>query len=198
MKENKKRSKYWTCILYPESDTYDWENIISNIEKISDDYVYILHDQDIDDETGSLKKEHIHVVMSFTNYKWNTALSQEIELPINYLQPVNSLDNILLYLLHFGKKEKHQYSIDLLCGGASLIMKLKRKINTFNKDESQCVSDIINYIIENKNISFTNLVKWVASNGYWADFRRASSIFIKLLEENNNIYYHTIDKYSRK
>lgn len=176
------RSKYWTLIAYQESETLSFNDIKS---KLIGEYIYILHDKDINNDTGELIKPHYHIVFSFKNYKWLNSLSEELGIPSHYFQPVRNLNDILLYLLHYDYDNKFNYDMSECIGTPHFLLKLKRAVNSYGKDEDSKVSDIIDYIISHPGLSFTNLVKWVVDYGAWSDFRRASTIFIKLLEENN-------------
>lgn len=181
------RSKYWTIILYQDSDTLSFDTFKQKLFSLGE-YIYILHDKDTNTETGEIIKPHYHVVLSFNNYKWLNSLSEELGIPSNYFQPVRNLNDILLYLLHYDYDNKFNYSFNECIGTPQFLLKLKRAVNSYGKDEDSKVSDIIDYIISHPNLSFTNLVKWVVDYGAWSDFRRASTIFIKLLEENNYKY----------
>lgn len=185
MKNN--RSKYWTIILYDDSDNLNFIENFEKLKNISNSYVYVYHNKDE-------VKPHFHLVLGFNNYKWLNSLSEETEIPTHYFQPVRNLDNILTYLIHFKEENKYHYSLDDINGSIDFINKLKKAINKYGKEEDNLVYDIFEFIISNPSVSFTNLVKWVLENGYWAEFRRASSIFIKILDENNNKYYNEYRK----
>ena len=183
------RSKYWTLILYEDSENLKFNDYIEKIKFLSDNYCYILHNKDYN-ENGEIKKNHYHIVMSFNNYKWLNSLSSELNIPSNYFEKVRNLEHILMYLIHFNDKDKYQYDFTEIIGTKTFKDKLYRSLHCYNKDEESKVSEIITYIIEHPDLSFTNLVKWVVENGFWSEFRRASSIFIKLLDENKQKCYY--------
>lgn len=49
------RSKYWTLILYEDSENLKFIDYIDKIKNLSDNYCYILHNKDYT-ETGEIKK----------------------------------------------------------------------------------------------------------------------------------------------
>lgn len=182
------RSLYWTLLLYEDSDTLcfnDFKDKLNNYECL-----YIKHDKD-KLETGELKKIHYHVVLKFKNYKWKSALSEELGVELNYLQPVRNLNNILCYLIHFKEDNKYHYDLSEVKGSANFKDKLNKVIKSIDLSEEDRVLSIMEYLYSQKYyVSFTSLVDFVLKNGLWSDFRRSASIFSKLLDEHNAIYYN--------
>jgi hypothetical protein len=179
-----KRSLYWTLILYEDSTTLNFNDKIDYIKK-NYDYLYIKHDKDKDDK-GNLKKIHYHIVLKFKNYKWLNSLSNELDISSNYFEPINSLKNMLCYLIHFNNEDKFHYSLDEVIGSNSLKNKLVSFINNDDKIEEDKIKIIFNFINScDFFISYSMLVDFVLKNCLWAEFRRSSLVFFKLLEEHN-------------
>lgn len=99
------KSRNWTFIVYPESAPEDWENHLMGLQ-----YCYKLHDHDVVKSTGNLKKDHIHVVLTFegtVTYNTIKDITDSINSPIP--QPVRSLRGMIRYLIHADNKDKYQY-----------------------------------------------------------------------------------------
>ena len=175
------RNRTHLLMLYPEDESH--MNALKKIEK-SYDYAYILHDKDCD-ENGNIKKPHYHVVIRFTNQKWNSSVAKELNIAENYLEEPRNFDNALMYLIHFNDEDKYQYNIDDVKG--PLKKRLREKINCVDKTEGEKVFDLIDYIENQENIiKVTEFAKYCAINGYWAEFRRSGMIFCKMIEEHNS------------
>lgn len=174
------RSLYWALILYEDSDNLKFSDInLSNYE-----HLYIKHDKDLK-EDGSLKKPHYHIILKFKNYKWLSALSDELSIPMNYFEKIRSLDNMLTYFLHYKEENKYHYNFDDLVGSSLLKSKLKKIINNFEKDETDIMLDFLNFINSSKTLKFIDLYKFAVDNQYWSEFRRNYSILKDLTTEHN-------------
>lgn len=179
------RSKAFNLILYPEDMTHYLA--IDKIKK-SYDYAMILHDRDLD-ENNELKKPHYHVVLRFSNAKWNTALASELEIAENYIQECHSLKRSLMYLIHYYDEDKAQYLIKEVQG--SLKKKLEQEIKNNDKSESEKILEIFEEIDQcDYEIKFDLFFKHIASIGYWEVLRRSSSLVIKYVDEHNKRYYN--------
>ena len=177
------RAKSFNLVLYPEDESH-----IKAIEKIENsyDYAYILHDMDTN-EQGEIKKEHWHVVLTFKNAKWNTALAEELGITPNYIEESRSLKRSLLYLIHYYDDDKYQYKIDNVKG--SLKKRLDGYIHGEGKTESEKVIEIFEEIDNiDGYIDYTIFVKHIAKIGYWDVLRRSSSLILRYLNLHNNDY----------
>ena len=175
------RSRKLGLLLYPEDESH-----VQALEKIKAyEYALILHDKDTD-EDGVLKKPHYHVVLSLKNAQWATAIAKELGITPNYIQQIRNEEAALAYLIHYNEdEEKQKYDVDEVQG--PLKRRLIDYINKSDTSESEKVSVMIRYVEENPNImNVTKFSKYCAENGYWDVFRRAGSIFIKILEEHNS------------
>ena len=54
-------------ILYVESDTYNVDDVLGHIKSYFDQWAYCLHDRDVIEESGEIKKAHFHWVGSVKN-----------------------------------------------------------------------------------------------------------------------------------
>lgn len=177
------RARNFNMVLYSEDETHKraMEYITKNY-----DYAMILHDKDISEETGELKKEHYHIVVRFNNAKWNTSLSEELGITPNYIEESKSLKRSLLYLIHYYDEDKHRYDISEVKG--SLQKKLKEYINNDDKCEWEKVDEIFQFIDEQEILNKSYLMRYCTSIGYWDILRRNyHPIMDYLTEHNNNI-----------
>lgn len=179
---NNERSIHWCLVLYPSEDPKH----LSALEYIKDNYskyAYIKHDSDFL-EDNSIKKEHYHVVISFTNYRWKSAISNELGITPNYIEKVRNLENALKYLIHYNNSNKYQYDIEEVKG--TLKDKLISLINNDGKNESEKVLELLDYI-ENKNeyIRVADFIRFVCSSNLYDIYRRSATTFMKLIEEHN-------------
>ena len=91
------------------------DNMIKTIKanQAVERYAYIIHDKDVD-EKGTLKAEHIHIMIKFA-YSYNVmTLAKQLNLEAQYIQKIQSrnYEDALLYLTHANAKDKYQYSAD--------------------------------------------------------------------------------------
>lgn len=175
------RSRSFLLLLYEDDETH--RKAIKKIKE-SYDYACILHDKDIDDN-GDLKKPHYHFVLRFNNQRWNTALAEELGITLNYIMEPISLDKSLAYLIHYYEDDKkHHYDLSEVFG--PLKYRLIQVINHDNKTESERVLEILE-LIDNSDsdIQFSVFCKYMAKMGYWSDFRRSASLFMRYIDEHN-------------
>lgn len=182
----KERSLTWLIMIYPDNDKH--MKAFDFIKQNYSEYSFVKHRPEIDE-----KKEHIHVVVRFKNYRWNTALSEELEIEINMLEKCRSLDNALLYLTHFRYPEKIQYTIEDIDG--TLKSRVQRLLQSDGKDSTDRACDLVNWINSQKEfISMNQLFAFANANGLYGELVRGISIFREIVHEHNSaldyeVYY---------
>lgn len=175
------RCRKFCMLLYPKEDKTHKKAI--EFIKLNYDYALIEHNQDLDDN-GNVKKAHTHVVVSFPNAKWNTAISEELGITENYIEKCRSFDNALEYLIHYNDDTKHQYDIEEVQG--NLKAQLKKVMLNDGKDENQKAYELIDYIENFEGyIGLADFFKWTCEQGYYDVARRSSYILIRLIDIHN-------------
>lgn len=193
-KSDKYRARVHMLLLYPEDKTH--MEALDRIKQ-SYDYAAIKHDRDYfteedekknpDHVAGTLKKEHIHVVLRTPNATWNTALCKELGIKENYCEQAMKFENALQYLIHYNDQDKAKYEVEEVYG--SLTTKLKESINKVEKSEGEKVVELIEFIEEYDGyLTIKDFASYCARNGYWAEFRRSGAIFCKIIDEHNEPY----------
>lgn len=180
--ENKK-SNCFTMILYKDSKSYKYNEIINYIEKNIERYAYIEHNAEEED-----KKNHTHVVMYFPNKRYATAIAKnDFKCTSSDLKIVScNLVPMLRYLIHYDNEEKEQYSIEQVKG--TLVEKLKQCINGKNNDKTN-LNDIIDMILNvNGKITFRAVFVYCLNMEYFSTYLRYYSIIRDIIQEHNNLY----------
>ena len=178
----KYRSRKFCMLLYPLEDE-SHKKALEYI-KLNYDYALIVHDKD-EDENGTLKKSHTHVVVSFPNAKWNTAIAEELGITPNYMEKCRSLNNALEYLIHYDDDTKHQYDIEEVQG--NLKRELKKIIQNDGKDENIKAFELIEYI-ENYDgpINESDFFKYTCEVGMFDVARRSAYIMLRIIDKHNS------------
>lgn len=135
-------------ILY-EEDGWSDETISDVIarKKTIKEYAFILHDKDIDEETGEPKKPHYHLYLSFGssnvtfNYiaLWFHTSTQSVE------RVKGGKYAVLRYYTHAGHPEKYQYNVADIVANFDVVKYLSSKGQKQKLDEiiRQCSDGII-------------------------------------------------------
>lgn len=106
------KHRNWWFILYPESSPPNWKEIIT--ERGLPFCISPLHEYDLKNEEGELKKPHHHIILcysgptTYSNVKRLTVdeLGQTIPKPIDHIGGAHD------YLTHKNHPDKFQYSED--------------------------------------------------------------------------------------
>lgn len=110
MKE-KERAYNWASILYTESCVTDIESALLALKVPC--ALSPLHDRDICDETGELKKPHYHLLLRYTSLKSQRQIKEDLE-PLGAVgaERVRDLGAYARYLIHADDPDKAQYNIE--------------------------------------------------------------------------------------
>lgn len=191
MQAEKLRNRNWMLLLYPEDPTH--ADAITKLEECGYQYAAIRHDKDVwteDDpefnpekhEAGATKKTHVHVVLKFPNPVWNTSLSKQLGVKINYFRECKNFDDRLLYLVHLNHPDKYQYDSEEVFGP------LKPALEKLLADESEDarmlrIVDLVD--AEPGEISARSMLRKLGNNGLYGEARRMGYLFKWLVEEHN-------------
>lgn len=109
MKKNNenKKGRNWACVIYPDSAPGNWKEILKL--KGLTFACSPKHDKDID-PTGTLKKEHYHVILTYqgpTTFLHVKSLLEELNQPIPI--PLESVRGYYRYFTHKDNPDKYQY-----------------------------------------------------------------------------------------
>lgn len=111
-----KQNTWWSLILYVESESYNVSinETVSSLCKICDDYYYIIHNMDTE-EDGTPKKEHIHFVAKLQYPRDRDFIKNHCGIGANYSDelimpiPKTKVSGAIIYLIHLNAKNKYQY-----------------------------------------------------------------------------------------
>lgn len=174
------KSYTYSFILYKDSETYIYDEVIDHIVSHYDKYAYIEHEPE-----GEEKKKHTHVIVHFENKRYRNSVAKELGIEPNYIIKVN-LKPYLRYLIHFDDEDKIQYDIKEVKG---TLKNMLIDCTKSNSEESN-FKEIVLYISKlERKISFQELTCYCLENGMYSVYRRNISAIKSLLKEHNELYY---------
>ena len=180
------RSRCYHLVLYKED--LEHLRVIDLIEQHYN-YACILHDKDLSEKTGDVKKEHYHYILYFENAISLNSLANQLELKPNYIR-TEELRKGLLYLIHYNHKDKYQYSVDEVEG--PLKDRLLNYLSSSIQNESTSINLLFNIINSFEGpIKLEDFIPIVLQNNLWSFFRRSQLTWFKLIEEHNRKYHLT-------
>lgn len=130
--------------LYCENiNCTDLINILNSNSDILE-YYGIIHDCDIKENTGELKKEHYHLYISFNDYgRYTINKVRDFFSPLsNRINSVKSIKNAIQYLVHFNDKNKFQYDLN------DIFTNNKDKMLKAFEDKEKSINDILDIYID--------------------------------------------------
>lgn len=163
------KSKYFCCILYPDSSTYDVDKVIKALaEEHLTFAVSPIHDRDIDDD-GALKKAHYHLLLAYSSATtlnnirgWFNACGIP-ESELHSVRVCASGVGYYRYLTHKDNPEKIQYDVkDIRVFNDS-----DEVFKKFSKSASEKIDDLVRIfqIVDELNtISFHILIQYLMLN----------------------------------
>ena len=188
-----KKFRSFAGTLYPDSESYDCEKLLSTIRSKFIDWAYILHDKDVN-ENGELKKSHIHWVGRATP-RCLSVVSNFLGLPENDIEVVKNFDNMVMYLIHLNDIDKFQYSPDDVETNLPNIGQLLRR-----QSEGQIVKDLAS---AKMNKSWYDLVQYAVDLDSYDVLRRNLGVIrliweevqfsdAKRLEDGRDVFPHSV------
>lgn len=173
-------------IIYQDDENYfEYLNFIENkgFKTRNMRYLGITHDKDVTDD-GIIKKCHDHIVLYFDNPRTIKSLSDELDLPMNYIEAYSSVKTALLYLLHYNQGDKPQYNITDTFGDLQNELKKYVSNNPLSEEDRVCLLlDLIDSYY--KYTSYSVFLRDVCKNGLYDILRRNNYMFIKILDKHN-------------
>ena len=114
-KSSDNRARIWAAVVYPESAPENWRELLDDqhIEWAESP----LHEFDVNESTGEVKKPHWHIILAFEGKKSYEQVLEILE-PLNCTIPqrCHSIRGAVRYMAHLDNPEKHQYSPSEIVG----------------------------------------------------------------------------------
>ncbi len=152
-----KRVRSWATVLYPESATENWKDLLS--EKCVPCFISPLHNLDVNAD-GEIKKEHYHILFTFDGKKSYEQVHEYCELIGSVgLEPVASTRAYARYLCHLDNPDKHQYDVKgVIClGGTNYSLSIGQA-----SDKYTAIKDMIKFCRESGIYSYADLLDYAS------------------------------------
>lgn len=175
------RYRTYIFVLYKDSESYDYDEVINILKGYCKYYAYIEHKAE-KNET----KDHTHVIIHFDNPKYADTVSKKLNLPSNYLQIPLSTRGCIRYLTHIDYPEKIQYDLQFMIISKSY---LKTVFNAYDDEklDIDILNDIYQFIDDHSDKSAIQLEKelslYVCSASYNRIFRMYYNTIIKYIQD---------------
>ena len=193
-KKNPFRSRVAMIELYPEH-LVDMHFLYNLVVSGSFPYACILHDNDVYDSDrepdengngghckGEFKKEHVHVVLKFSNAKTNTAVSKQFLLNPRFVVMWDSCKEALAYLDHHQYVDKYQYDYRDIFGTLPCEV---REAHQHIHDKYSAFGVLYDYIQEDGYKSMSELVRFASHQHLTECMLNHWSKFNTLIMEHN-------------
>ena len=196
MASNRGNTKTFSAVLYPDDPNY--EKTMEIAKKTLDEYTYILHDRDVNKDTGEAIKTHGHLLWHYPEQRSLKAVSEEIGIPENMIEKIHNYNNALIYLIHEKNDNKHQYDESQVSGSALGIASFQKALRQYRmkeRSEDIRIMDIVELISHwQGKIKYKDLVTECCSRVWYADLRRSGYIVRRLVDEHNEVFEYRHSK----
>lgn len=179
-----RRTNTFAFLIYPE-----WSNFKQIITYIQNErYALILHDMDIkDDETGELKKPHVHVVVRFQGRRTLQSVQNEYKkqgVEPRFVETCN--ERVMLrYLTHIDDKDKHQYPYERIDTNDVKWVERAYKDNLTVTEQLEMLLDYIDKDCQGYNITNAQLMRYAIANDCYSAMQKNSSMLARCVNEHN-------------
>lgn len=174
-KLNKKKARAFTSVFYPES-----VNLVDVIEKLDNEHIeYIispLHDKDKNPD-GTLKKAHYHLMIIYDGPRsWIQGSDLLHQLGGVGCQVVQNQRLLARYFCHMDNPDKFRYQEeDVIAYGIDY-----HELIQSASDVVQLKKDVVNFVRENKIVSYSELVNYCLDNNTdWFKCVTENTIFFR-------------------
>lgn len=162
MAKKDNRSRNFELIVYPDSAPNNWESILDSKKLCF--VVSPLHDRDIHEDTGELKKPHWHCLIAFSGNKSNDQVQLMADEINSQWTKVNDMKAAVPYLIHKNNPEKAQYDIkDIKCFGGFNIDPFFEVTKT---ERYTYIAEMVDWIQSNDIHTFRQLFEYARFTHY--------------------------------
>lgn len=167
---DEKRFRHFMILLYEDSESYNFKDVLFDLKGSFKNYAYIKHNPESNE-----KKEHIHFILSLDNARSINSISKRVGVPPNYFQPIKSLRASCRYLIHQDEDNKIKYELADVSVSQSFSRKFYVSFDDL-KTEEDVIDDIYLYIDSLSDSTFKeavkSLIKFVNSQAYDTIYKR--------------------------
>lgn len=167
---DEKRFRHFMILLYEDSESYNFKDVLFDLKGSFKNYAYIKHNPESNE-----KKEHIHFILSLDNTRSINSISKRVGVPPNYFQPIKSLRASCRYLIHQDEDNKIKYELADVSVSQSFSRKFYASFDDL-KTEEDVIDDIYLYIDSLSDSKFKeavkSLIKFVNSQAYDTIYKR--------------------------
>lgn len=172
-----KPCRTWAFELYPDSETYNTDEVLAKVASLGCKWYYILHNQDVDDD-GNPKKPHYHVLLRYDGARSPNTIRNVCDLPDNhFLLSVSNFKDYEKYLTHETKASKHKHQYDV----SEVITNDDTYVETVHpRNEVICISELLDIVSRTNRCDVTRLGIEIAKlndSTLWSTYRRNYSFF---------------------
>lgn len=185
------KTRTYCMVLYPDEDMSHLF-ALNKLKENGYSYCAIDHDKDTYDDydncdeslLGTLKKKHTHVYLRLKSPRFAEPLAEELGIKPNYLEPCRDSKSAMLYMLHDGYPNKHQYDVEEVYG--SLACEVSKLL--VDDDEGSRVLRILD-LLDTMPVpcTYRQFLIAICNNGLYGDFRRMGTFIKYLVEEHNGL-----------
>ena len=179
---DEKRYRNFMIMLYEDSTTYDYKEVLFDLKGSFKNYAYIKHQPETNE-----KKSHIHFILSLDNARSILSIAKRVGVAPNYFQPIKSLRASCRYLIHIDTDDKIKYNLSDVVVSNSFMRKFYGAFDDL-KTEGDVIDDIYNYveyvstITGNVQQAIKELITFVNKNNYDTIYKRYRVEFIEYLK----------------
>lgn len=170
------RTRNWSFIVYPDSAPKNWVEIIQ--EERVPFVVSPIHDSDVNELTGELKKAHFHVLITYSSVKTFEQVKELTDsLKSTIPQKCKSVKGSVRYMAHLDNPDKAQYEIKDIVGYNGFDVMAQIRTAT---DRYVMISEMADYVESNDIIEFADLFNYARLNRFddWFPLLCDNSAFI--------------------
>lgn len=177
-----KKYRHFMLILYKDSTSYNFDDVLFDLKGSFKNYAYIFHRPEKDE-----KKEHYHFILSLDNPRTISGISKRVGVQDNYIQPIKSLRASCRYLVHIDDDSKIQYDLTDVVVSHSFQRKFFGAFDDLKSEQDQ-IDDIYCFIDNLNGMTMKEAIKtlviFVNSQNYDTIYKRYRPEFIDYLKEN--------------
>lgn len=190
-------NRCFSVLLYPDSDSYDYESVLGKLGDAFEQFAYITHDRDFfistDTEVksgkhveGELKKSHIHVVGRCSNPRTISSISKKLGIADNFIEyGKGTFKKAVRYLVHLDHCDKASYRND------EITSNFDHNIYLSILSQADMAKGILQIIDKGDVTSKRDLLNRCISEGLYSEYVRAYKLWMdiyletKIVNSNN-------------